>query len=397
MQPVKEYTFDSFITGGSNKFAYMAAKAAANNPGKVYNPLIIFGGSGLGKTHLLNAVYNHIRGTAPDSMVVLLSAEELIQDIVSAIRAKRAEPWYADLLTADVLLIDDAQSILGKSATQAEFASLLCSSVERGHQVVMTSSVDPETLPVLAAGIRTGCDGGLFADIQPLDSGTGRLIVRNKAAERGLRLSEESQEYIASHANGEVRRIEGILTRLKAEEALMGSAPDQTEVKNACESFLRPFYEWNIRMKTAYIMIGIQGSGKSEFCRRYLPDIERINLDTLKTRNNENRMIADCHARAVDYVVDNTNPTKNDRARYIPAAKAKGYRVIGYFMQSRLQECIARNNLRQGKAVVPAKAIAMTSNRLELPSLDEGFDELYFVANDGTEMEVSEWRENDEL
>ncbi len=148
-------------------------------------------------------------------------------------------------------------------------------------------------------------------------------------------------------------------------------------------------------MKTAYIMIGIQGSGKSEFCRRYLPRIARVNLDTLKTRNNEKRMIADCQTRGADYVVDNTNPTREDRARYIPAAKAAGYRVIGYFMQSRLQDCIARNNKREGKEVVPPKAIAMTSNKLEMPSLAEGFDALYFVANDGKNMMISEWREDE--
>ena len=84
-------------------------------------------------------------------------------------------------------------------------------------------------------------------------------------------------------------------------------------------------------------------------------------------------------------------------ARYIPIAKEHGYRVIGYFMQSRLQECIARNNLRDGKERIPAKAIAMTSNRLQLPSFDEGFDELYFVANNGTDMEISDWRESNEL
>ncbi len=150
-------------------------------------------------------------------------------------------------------------------------------------------------------------------------------------------------------------------------------------------------------MKTAYIMIGIQGSGKSEFCRRNLAGIERINLDTLKNRNREKRMISDCHVRGADYVVDNTNPTIDDRARYILEAKAAGYRVIGYFIQSRLKDCIARNNLRVGKEVIPAKAIAMTSNRLEMPCKAEGFDELYFVANDGNEMVISEWRENDDL
>jgi predicted kinase len=150
-------------------------------------------------------------------------------------------------------------------------------------------------------------------------------------------------------------------------------------------------------MKTAYIMIGIQGSGKSEFCRRFLPETCRINLDTLKTRNNEMRLLGDCIARGRDFVIDNTNPTREDRARYIPVAKEQGYRIVGYFMQSRLRECIARNDLREGKERIPAKAIAMTSNRLEMPCYDEGFDELYFVANDGAEMAISEWRENDEL
>ena len=107
-------------------------------------------------------------------------------------------------------------------------------------------------------------------------------------------------------------------------------------------------------------------------------------------------MIEDCHARDADYVVDNSNPTRADRARYIPAAKEAGYRVIGYFMQSRLQECIARNNLREGEERIPAKAIAMTSNRLEMPSKAEGFDELYFVANDGRKMTVSEWQSDTE-
>ncbi len=140
-------------------------------------------------------------------------------------------------------------------------------------------------------------------------------------------------------------------------------------------------------------MIGIQGSGKSEFCRRYFSDrAVRVNLDTLKTRNNEQRLISECFALSKDFVVDNTNPTKADRLRYIGQAKEHGYRVIGYFMQSRLAECIARNNARTGKAKIPAKAIAATSNKLEMPSYDEGFDELYFVSNNGVDMRISEWR-----
>ncbi len=149
--------------------------------------------------------------------------------------------------------------------------------------------------------------------------------------------------------------------------------------------------------KTAYIMMGIQGSGKSTFCAKYLSDVIRINLDTLHTRNKESLLIVDCQIKGVDYVVDNTNPTREDRARYILPAKNAGYHVVGYFMQSRLQECIRRNDLREGKARIPSKAIAMTSNKLEMPSRSEGFDELYFVKNDGETMSVCEWREENEL
>ncbi len=149
--------------------------------------------------------------------------------------------------------------------------------------------------------------------------------------------------------------------------------------------------------KTSYIMMGIQGSGKSTFCAKFLPDVTRINLDTLHTRNKESLLIAECQSKGVDYVVDNTNPTREDRARYILPAKNAGYHVVGYFMQSRLQDCIQRNDLREGKAKIPSKAIAMTSNKLEMPSRTEGFDELYFVTNDGKTMSVCEWRKDDEL
>ena len=398
MQPVKEYTFDNFIVGKSNKFAFTAAKAVAEKPGQVYNPLFIYGESGLGKTHLLNAIYNHIHESMPDAVVCMFTADQLTMEIVKAYKAQQPTAWYEEIRSADVLLIDDAHLLQGKSATQAEYVSLLRSFVQEKRQVVLTSSVEPEMLPVLESSLRSDFEWGLFADIQPLDVETCRLVAQDEVTRCGLHLSEESLEYIASHANGEVRRLEGVITRLHAEKELLVTDIDLDAVKQACEDYDRAFsQDTDHKAKTAFIMIGIQGSGKSEFCRRFLPGIERINLDTLKTRKNERRAITVCHVRGVDYVVDNTNPAREDRARYIPEAKAMGYRVIGYFMQSRLQECIARNNQREGKERIPAKAIAMTSNRLEMPSFDEGFDELYFVANDGSEMIISEWRENDEL
>ena len=146
-------------------------------------------------------------------------------------------------------------------------------------------------------------------------------------------------------------------------------------------------------MKKIAILMGIQGSGKSTFYHNFLAEeFIRVNLDTLKTRHREEVLIKECIEKGVSFAIDNTNPTKADRQRYIPLAIANGYKVIGYFMESKLQECIERNNLREGKEKIPTTAIAATSNKLQMPSYDEGFDELYFVKNDGKKMTISKWR-----
>ena len=142
------------------------------------------------------------------------------------------------------------------------------------------------------------------------------------------------------------------------------------------------------------IMMGIQGSGKSTFYRTYLAqDYVRVNLDTLKTRHQEKLLVDKCLADGKSVAVDNTNPTKEDRQRYISPAKEAKYRIVGYFMESKLKDCIERNEQREGKEKIPRMAIAATSNKLEMPSYEEGFDELYFVKNDGQTMTVERWKE----
>lgn len=150
-----------------------------------------------------------------------------------------------------------------------------------------------------------------------------------------------------------------------------------------------------ISEKTAIIFIGIQGSGKSWYYHRFLSEgFEHINLDTLHTRNKERLAIENAISLGRNIVIDNTNPTKEDRQRYIPMLRAAGYRIKGYFFESRVQDSIRRNAQRTGKARVPNAAIAATSNKLELPSKDEGFDELYFIAREGEYiMKRTEWRE----
>ena len=151
-------------------------------------------------------------------------------------------------------------------------------------------------------------------------------------------------------------------------------------------------------MKTAVIMIGIQASGKSTFCSKCLPDFfVRISLDELKTRNKEKKLLIDCVSRGLDIVIDNTNPQKDDRLRYIPVLRENDYRIVGYFMQSRIADCIRRNENRQGKSRIPNTAIAATSNKLELPEYEEGFDEIYYVRMLNGEFIVENWEEEDEI
>ena len=147
--------------------------------------------------------------------------------------------------------------------------------------------------------------------------------------------------------------------------------------------------------KTAVIMIGLQASGKSTYYQRYYAQTHvHINLDRLHTRNKERQLLLECIEKGLPFAVDNTNPTAQDRARYILPAKQAGYRIVGLFFRSRVAECIARNEGRSGKAKVPVAAITATSGRLELPGMSEGFDEMYYVSmtDDGFALEI--WHED---
>ena len=145
--------------------------------------------------------------------------------------------------------------------------------------------------------------------------------------------------------------------------------------------------------KTAVIFIGIQASGKSTFYKTRLGELVHINLDTLKTRHREKLLLEQCIADGASFCVDNTNPTREDRARYLAPAKEAGYRIVGYFFQSRVADCVERNRTRDASAQVPSMAIAATSNKLQMPSVTEGVDELYFVTQKNGDFSVEEWRE----
>ena len=147
--------------------------------------------------------------------------------------------------------------------------------------------------------------------------------------------------------------------------------------------------------KVAVIFIGIPASGKSTYYARYFPEYIHINLDTMHTRKKERTLLDTCLLEGRPFVVDNTNPTKADRRRYIASARAAGYLVEGYFFQSVVKDCVQRNDQRSGKAKIPSVAVAAISNQLELPTMDEGFDKLYFVRMSDGDFVVEPWRDDE--
>ena len=146
-------------------------------------------------------------------------------------------------------------------------------------------------------------------------------------------------------------------------------------------------------LRTCFILIGIQASGKTTFARRFLSEYEYISLDQLHTRNNEQKALENALKMGLSFVVDNTNPTKDERKKYLNFAKAKNYKVVGLYFRSAIEECSQRNEQRTGKAQVPLKAILATAKRLEQPSDVEGFDELYYVKIGNNNFIVSKWDE----
>ena len=229
-------TFDNFVVGKSNRMAYMAAKAVTQHPGTKYNPLWITGKSGLGKTHLLGAVFHEIHEHDPKTVIEAYTAEELTALLIKAAQADHVDALLSRLRQPDVLLIDDMQYLCGKSQTQAEFIRLLHALADNNHQAVITSSVEAKGLQPFADMYRRQFYGAASVDIQPLEDEECLELVRRKAMQEGLLLPEEAIVYISRHVGREARKIGGVIHHLKAEEELMGSVIEMDTVRKTCDA-----------------------------------------------------------------------------------------------------------------------------------------------------------------
>jgi len=215
------FTFERFVVGSSNQFATAAAEAVADRPGKVYNPLYLYGGSGLGKTHLLHAIANRL--SRRPQKVVYLTTEQFVNELINCIRRKQMDAFRQTFREVDVLLLDDIQFIAGKERTQEEFFHTFNTLQSTGRQVVFTSDARPADIPGLEERLRSRFLQGLIADIQPPDLETRCAILREKARAVGRDLAEDVVLFISRRVQNNVRELEGCLNRTIAYAQLKNS------------------------------------------------------------------------------------------------------------------------------------------------------------------------------
>lgn len=233
-----EYTFATFIVGNSNKFAHAAAQAVAANPAKAYNPLFIYGGSGLGKTHLMLAIMSEIKQNHPDYNCIYIKGEEFTNQIVDAIKNDTTNEFHNKYRSADVLLVDDIQFIGGKERTQEEFFHTFETLHQNGKQIILTSDRPPKEIKTLEERLRTRFEWGLIADIQPPDFETRIAIIKRKAELLDLEIPSIVEEYIANHVKNNIRQLEGVVKKLNAYNKLAQTPPSILLAQSAIREIL---------------------------------------------------------------------------------------------------------------------------------------------------------------
>ncbi len=211
-----DYTFDTFIVGSSNRFAHAASVAVSEKPSVVYNPLFIYGNSGLGKTHLLHAIMSRMKKKFPLKTILYIRAEDFTIELIDALKRGTNDAFHEKYRTVDVLLVDDIQFIAGKESTQEEFFNTFNTLYQSSKQIVLTSDRPPKDIQTLDERIRSRFESGLIADIQPPDFETRVGIIQRKAQSLSIELSEEVVFFIAEQLKTNIRQLEGVVKKLQA-------------------------------------------------------------------------------------------------------------------------------------------------------------------------------------
>jgi chromosomal replication initiator protein len=234
----RRYRFDSFVVGSSNQLAYAASKSIAENPSGSFNPLFIYGGAGLGKTHLIQAIGQQIRESRPNLKIVYMSADAFVTELITSIRYDKMQPFRDRYRSVDALLLDDIQSIAGKERTQEEFFHTFNALYEAQKQIVFTSDRPPKEIPTLEERLRSRFEWGLTADIQPPDLETKVAILRKKAEDKGLQIPQEVALFVAERVRSNVRELEGHLNKIVVYASLAGKNVSIDVAKEALKDVL---------------------------------------------------------------------------------------------------------------------------------------------------------------
>ena len=252
MPLMAKYTFDTFIVGNSNRFAHAASVAVAESPAEAYNPLFIYGGAGLGKTHLMHAIGHHIRQQQPDAKLIYITSENFTNELIKAIQEARTAEFRESFRNVDVLMVDDIQFIAGRDSTQEEFFHTFNALHQAGKQIIMTSDKPPKEIARLEERLCSRFEWGLIADIQRPDIDTRIAILRNKAQADNIQVKDEVLQMIAEHVDSNIRELEGSLTRLVA-YASLAKMPISTSL---CEEALKEVFSKSApRRITAEVVI----------------------------------------------------------------------------------------------------------------------------------------------
>lgn len=219
------YSFENFIVGNSNRLAVATASAVAKNPGKSYNPLFIYGGVGLGKTHLVQAVGNEIRKKNPKTNIVYVSCEKFTNDYINSISSKKTGEFKKNYRNADVLMVDDIQFMSGKEGTQEEFFHTFNALHQKDRQIIITSDRVPKAIPQLTDRLSSRFGWGMVADIQPPNLEMRQAILRSKAIEKNYNMTDDVLDYIASNIESNIRELEGAINRVASTAELNKTEP----------------------------------------------------------------------------------------------------------------------------------------------------------------------------
>ena len=233
-----EYTFDTFIVGSSNKFAHAACLAVATNPANAYNPLFLYGNSGLGKTHLLYAIGNEIKKSYPEKSICYIKGDDFTNELIESLRMAKMSEFRQKYRQSDILLVDDVQFIGGKESTQEEFFHTFNALYDAHKQIVLTSDRPPKEIKTLDDRLRSRFEQDLIADVQPPDVETRIAIIKRKAELLDFELSNEVCEYIASKIKANIRQLEGTVKKLKAKSMLNNEKPTISSVQEVIADIL---------------------------------------------------------------------------------------------------------------------------------------------------------------